>query len=119
MFRLGGSQLWPDSPTAGRWRARVPRSLSRGSAPGGGMASDPAVVAAQGGAGHATQTITRSRRRRRPSGEPPPLPRPLNTSGRFWLGLAAAVLALWITVAVTSSSAVDVADHRVLLWLAT
>ncbi len=83
------------------------------------MVSDPTLVAAQGSAGHATQTITRSRRRRRPSGEPPPLPRGLHTSGRYWLGLVAAVLLLWIVIASTSATGrlVDVADHRVLQWL--
>ena len=30
----------------------------------------------------------RARRRRRPSGEPPPLPRQLNKSGKFWLAVA-------------------------------
>ena len=30
----------------------------------------------------------RARRRRRPSGEPPPLPRQLNRSGKFWLAVA-------------------------------
>ena len=34
----------------------------------------------------------RASRRRRPSGEPPPLPRQLNTSGRFWLAMAGAVV---------------------------
>jgi tRNA A-37 threonylcarbamoyl transferase component Bud32/membrane-associated phospholipid phosphatase len=35
-------------------------------------------------------------RRRRPSGEPPALPRQLETSGRLYLGLAGAVVAVWI-----------------------
>ena len=83
------------------------------------MASDPTVVAASQGAGHATQTIIRSRRRRRPSGEPPPLPRRLNTSGRYWLGLVAAVVVLWVVIAATSSTGrwIDVIDNRVLRWL--
>src|SRR5687767_10154930 len=38
------------------------------------------------------------RRRRRPSGEPPPLPRELSTSGRYWLGAAGLVLLLWIVL---------------------
>src|SRR4051812_7372465 len=37
-------------------------------------------------------------RRRRPSGEPPPLPYDLRTSGRFWLALSALALALWVLV---------------------
>ncbi|HST64413.1 MAG TPA: RIO1 family regulatory kinase/ATPase [Mycobacteriales bacterium] len=32
--------------------------------------------------------VARARRRRRPSGEPPPLPRQLNRSGKFWLAVA-------------------------------
>jgi hypothetical protein len=37
-------------------------------------------------------------RRRRPSGTPPPLPRPLQASGRFWLVVGVAVLPLWGTI---------------------
>jgi tRNA A-37 threonylcarbamoyl transferase component Bud32/membrane-associated phospholipid phosphatase len=59
--------------------------------------------------------IQRVRRRRRPSGEPPPLPRSLNTSGRWWLGLSALVVLLWGVVWGTDSMAtVDLADTRVL-----
>jgi tRNA A-37 threonylcarbamoyl transferase component Bud32 len=32
--------------------------------------------------------VARAHRRRRPSGEPPPLPRQLNRSGKFWLAVA-------------------------------
>ena len=35
--------------------------------------------------GSAASTATRVRRRRRPSGEPPPLPRQLQASGKRWL----------------------------------
>ena len=38
-------------------------------------------------------------RLRRPSGEAPPLPRSLHTSGRWWLAATTVVLALWIVVA--------------------
>jgi tRNA A-37 threonylcarbamoyl transferase component Bud32 len=38
----------------------------------------------------------RTGRRRRPSGEAPPLPRPINASGRFYLSMTAVVLALWV-----------------------
>jgi tRNA A-37 threonylcarbamoyl transferase component Bud32/membrane-associated phospholipid phosphatase len=38
-------------------------------------------------------------RRRRPSGEAPPLPRSLHTSGRWWLAATAVVLLLWTVVA--------------------
>jgi tRNA A-37 threonylcarbamoyl transferase component Bud32/membrane-associated phospholipid phosphatase len=42
--------------------------------------------------------VQRVRRRRRPSGEPPPLPRQLNTSGRYWLVLLASVLVAWLVI---------------------
>jgi tRNA A-37 threonylcarbamoyl transferase component Bud32/membrane-associated phospholipid phosphatase len=59
--------------------------------------------------------IQRVRRRRRPSGEPPPLPRNLSTSGRWWLGLSGLVVLLWIVVVLTGTLAVvDLADTRVL-----
>jgi membrane-associated phospholipid phosphatase/tRNA A-37 threonylcarbamoyl transferase component Bud32 len=38
-------------------------------------------------------------RRRRPSGEAPPLPRSLATSGRWWLAATAVVLLLWTVIA--------------------
>ena len=41
------------------------------------------------------------RRRRRPSGEPPPLPRDLRRSGRYWAALSVGVLLVWFLVAVT------------------
>ena len=44
---------------------------------------------------HARGTVgpgRRSGRRRRPSGEPPPLPRPINASGRFYLAVAVGLL---------------------------
>ena len=40
----------------------------------------------------------RVRKRRRPSGEVPPLPKRLERTGRYWLGLAVAVLAAWVIV---------------------
>jgi membrane-associated phospholipid phosphatase/tRNA A-37 threonylcarbamoyl transferase component Bud32 len=59
--------------------------------------------------------LRRVRRRRRPSGEPPPLPRHLNASGKWWLAASAAVVLAWIAVAVTGSvSLFDAADTRVL-----
>jgi tRNA A-37 threonylcarbamoyl transferase component Bud32 len=59
--------------------------------------------------------IPRVHRRRRPSGEPPPLPRALHTSGKWWLGLSVAVLLTWVLVVATGSVAVfDVVDTRVL-----
>jgi tRNA A-37 threonylcarbamoyl transferase component Bud32/membrane-associated phospholipid phosphatase len=59
--------------------------------------------------------LRRVRRRRRPSGEPPPLPRHLNASGKWWLAASGAVVLAWIAVAVTGSvSFFDAADTRVL-----
>ncbi|MBJ7453439.1 MAG: phosphatase PAP2 family protein [Blastococcus sp.] len=59
--------------------------------------------------------IARVRRRRRPSGEPPALPRQLRTSGKWWLGLSAAVVVAWAVVVVTGTIRYfDVADTRVL-----
>src|SRR3954467_3713474 len=49
----------------------------------------------------APPAIARVRRRRRPSGEPPPLPRHLNASGKWWLGLSAMVLVAWIVILAT------------------
>ena len=43
--------------------------------------------------------IRPSGRRRRPSGEAPPLPRSLHTSGRWWLAATVVVLGLWIVIA--------------------
>jgi membrane-associated phospholipid phosphatase/tRNA A-37 threonylcarbamoyl transferase component Bud32 len=68
----------------------------------------------------APPAIQRVRRRRRPSGEPPPLPRHLNASGKWWLGMSAAVVLAWIVVVLTGTVAVfDVADTRVLQAIAT
>jgi tRNA A-37 threonylcarbamoyl transferase component Bud32/membrane-associated phospholipid phosphatase len=67
----------------------------------------------------APPAIPRVRRRRRPSGEPPPLPRHLSASGKWWLSLSGLVVAAWIVVVLTgSASAVDVADTRVLQAIA-
>ena len=41
---------------------------------------------------------TRTGRRRRPSGEAPPLPRPINASGRFYLSMTGLVLVLWVAM---------------------
>jgi tRNA A-37 threonylcarbamoyl transferase component Bud32/membrane-associated phospholipid phosphatase len=63
----------------------------------------------------APPAIVRVHRRRRPSGEPPPLPRHLNASGKWWLGLSALVLVAWVVVVVTGTVTVfDVADTRIL-----
>src|SRR3954469_21726582 len=84
------------------------------------MASLPEAVPAAGPAGRAAgPAIQRVRRRRRPSGEPPPLPKHLNASGKWWLALSALVVALWIVVVATGNVAhFDVADTRVLQAIA-
>jgi membrane-associated phospholipid phosphatase len=64
--------------------------------------------------------IQRVRRRRRPSGEPPPLPRHLNASGKWWLALSGLVLASLVAVVATGSVAFfDLLDTRILQGIAT
>jgi membrane-associated phospholipid phosphatase/tRNA A-37 threonylcarbamoyl transferase component Bud32 len=63
--------------------------------------------------------IQRVRRRRRPSGEPPPLPRHLNASGKWWLAGSGVVLVSVVAVVATRSMAfVDLVDTRVLQGIA-
>jgi membrane-associated phospholipid phosphatase/tRNA A-37 threonylcarbamoyl transferase component Bud32 len=63
--------------------------------------------------------IQRVHRRRRPSGEPPPLPRHLNASGKWWLALSGVVLVSVVVVVMTRSVAfVDLVDTRVLQGIA-
>jgi tRNA A-37 threonylcarbamoyl transferase component Bud32 len=64
----------------------------------------------------AASTATRVRARRRPSGEPPPLPRQLRTSGRRWLLLVVVVVVAGVAIGNVRQAAVavDVADHAVL-----
>ena len=80
------------------------------------MATLPPAVTATGTVARPQPPALRHvRRRRRPSGEPPPLPRHLNASGKWWLAASGAVVLAWIAVAVTGSvSLFDVADTRVL-----
>ena len=54
----------------------------------------------------AATAARRARKRRRPSGEPPPLPRTLETTGRWWLALALVVLLVWAGVLVSGDAAV-------------
>ncbi len=46
-------------------------------------------------------------KRRRPSGETPPLPKKLERTGRYWLGLAVAVIAAWVLVMVVKGAGVE------------
>ena len=60
------------------------------------------------------------RSRRRPSGEPPPLPRHLNASGKWWLALSGLVLVAWAVVVATRTVAVvDALDTRALFRLSS
>ena len=55
------------------------------------------------------------RMRRRPSGEPPPLPRHLNASGKWWLALSGLVVVVVGVVVVTGTATfIDLVDTRVL-----
>ena len=80
------------------------------------MATLPSSVTATGTVARPQPpALRRVRRRRRPSGEPPPLPRHLNASGKWWLAASGAVVVAWIAVAMTGSvSLFDAADTRVL-----
>jgi membrane-associated phospholipid phosphatase/serine/threonine-protein kinase RIO1 len=64
--------------------------------------------------------ISTSTRRRRPSGEPPALPRQLQSTGRYWLWAAGLVLLLLLVVAVTNTGMwIDRGDAALLRGLAT
>src|SRR3954468_17288533 len=80
------------------------------------MATLPDAVPAVGPAVRpAAPAIRHVRRRRRPSGEPPPLPRHLNASGKWWLALSGLVVVVWVVVWATGSVHLfDVADTRIL-----
>src|SRR5450756_903741 len=97
------------------------RRYGQPSRPGwGGMAATPDAIAVdRGTASELPPRIVRSRRRRRPSGEPPPLPRQLNTSGRYWLAVALVMLAFSVVAEVSTSVrlAGTVVDHRLLEWV--
>jgi tRNA A-37 threonylcarbamoyl transferase component Bud32/membrane-associated phospholipid phosphatase len=67
------------------------------------------------------RSIVSTHGRRRPSGEPPPLPRRINTSGKWWLALAVMVVVSLILVATlkTTAVALDSFDHALLRWAAS
>jgi len=66
--------------------------------------------------------IPRSARRRRPSGKPPPLPRPLRTTGAGWLTAAVVLVVLSVLVFAGelggTAVAVTVVDDAIVGWLA-
>ena len=84
------------------------------------MATPPPVATSTGTVARPEPpALRRVHRRRRPSGEPPPLPRHLNASGKWWLAASGGVVLAWIAVAVTGSTSLfDLADTRVLQALA-
>ena len=63
--------------------------------------------------------ISPDRRRRRPSGEPPPLPRSLRSTGRLMLGLIALVIVAWATIVLVANAGETVTrfDLAVLRWI--
>ncbi|WP_448626653.1 phosphatase PAP2 family protein [Geodermatophilus sp. URMC 64] len=84
------------------------------------MATLPPAVTATGTVARPDPpALRRVRRRRRPSGEPPPLPRHLAKSGKWWLVASGVVVLTCIAVWLTGSVAhFDVADTRVLQAMA-
>jgi len=90
-------------------------------APGSPSARSAGLAAGTQSAG-TQSTVTRARPRRRPSGEPPPLPRRLHTSGKWWLALAVAGFVFLALMAVTRNSGillnVAVLDDGLLGWVA-
>src|SRR5688500_7519523 len=74
------------------------------------------------GVGSGGAQVRRSAGRRRPSGEPPPLPRPLQITGVGWLVGAVGAVGLSVVVFVGGlrgpAVAVTVADDAVVGWLA-
>ena len=75
------------------------------------LAAGPAIPAPR----PAPPDIHRVRMRRRPSGEPPPLPRHLNASGKWWLALSGLVVVVVGVVVVTGTATfIDLVDTRVL-----
>ena len=62
--------------------------------------------------------ITVTGRRRRPSGQKPALPRQLGASGRIWLVVAVAILALWISLFAFPRTTEwwTRIDHQILNW---
>ena len=78
-------------------------------------ATPPSVQAgSQSGLAGASRIL----RRRRPSGEPPPLPRRLGTSGWYWLGLGSLAVVAWVVAVASGGGALLGVDQQVLEALA-
>lgn len=61
-----------------------------------------------------TARIVRTRAHRRPSGEPPPLPHHLDTTGKWWLIALALLPVFWAVLATRAGrTAIDLFDHDV------
>jgi membrane-associated phospholipid phosphatase/tRNA A-37 threonylcarbamoyl transferase component Bud32 len=84
------------------------------------MPSLPSPAPPSSAVGTVPGRIVRAGKRRRPSGEPPPLPRQLNASGKWWLALAGSVVAFLVVLAATRTTDVTVGllDRPVLTWFA-
>ena len=91
-------------------------------APPGGPGEDPVVGAVTSPSSPPAvpavppPPVRPARLRRRPSGEPPPLPRSLNRSGRAWAAVTGLVLVSWVLVVLVPalSEAVDRVDRALL-----
>jgi tRNA A-37 threonylcarbamoyl transferase component Bud32 len=83
-------------------------------------AQRPSFPAGEPVAGRPQRVSALGGQRRRPSGEAPPLPRPLNRSGRIWLVAAGGILLLWAGLISNQGTAVRVLelDHAVVAWFA-
>jgi tRNA A-37 threonylcarbamoyl transferase component Bud32 len=83
-------------------------------------AQRPSFPAREPVAGRPQRVSLRGGQRRRPSGEAPPLPRPLNRSGRIWLIAAGGILLLWAGLVSKQGTAMRVLalDHAVVAWFA-
>jgi hypothetical protein len=86
------------------------------------VSANPPTQAADRGVELGPAGIRRSPRRRRPSGQPPPLPHHLQTTGVGWLVAAVVLVALSLVVFADGlrgrAVAVTVVDDAVVGWLA-
>jgi hypothetical protein len=65
-----------------------------------------------------TAGVVRGRRRRRPAGEPPPLPRRIGTTGRWWLGFGTLAITAWAVAVANAGGTPLPVDEWVLEGLA-